>query len=71
VHRSVPAPTGARPAAPFDARAAFVPTATTSTIPPPRRRHRRRRRAIRVYSVILLAAMLMAIVFSWLLRHLG
>jgi type VI protein secretion system component VasF len=47
-----------------------VPTATTTSIVPPRRRHRRHRRAIRVYSVILVAAMLMAIAFSWLLRHL-
>jgi hypothetical protein len=51
--------------------AAFVPTATTTSIVPTRRRHRRRRRAIRVYSVILFLAMLMAIAFAWVLRHLS
>jgi hypothetical protein len=51
--------------------AAFVPTATTTSSVPTRRRHRRRRRAIRVYSVILLSTILLAVAFAWVLRHLG
>jgi hypothetical protein len=43
--------------------------ATTPSIVPSRHRHRRRRRAIRVYTVILLTAMLLALGFSWLLHR--